>query len=154
MPIIGQLPHLSILLADDDLDDRYFFLKALKELDISVRFNTVEDGEKLIVYLLKNSETLPDVLFLDLNMPRKSGVECLEEIKANPTLKSLPVVIYSTSLYDDVSEHLYELGAHYYVRKTDFTELKLVIKQVLHMLVDNKFKRPLVSGFIVTPAIL
>lgn len=147
------LPHLTILLADDDRDDRYFFLKALQELSIRVRLNTVEDGEQLITYLLKNCKDLPDVLFLDLNMPRKSGAECLEEIKRNANLKSLPVVIYSTSLYEDVAEHLYALGAHYYVRKTDYAELKKVLKRVLLLLVENKFQRPSSSEFIITGAV-
>lgn len=147
------LPHLTILLADDDRDDRYFFLKALQELSIRVRLNTVDDGEQLITYLLKNFKDLPDVLFLDLNMPRKSGAECLEEIKRNPKLKALPVVIYSTSLYEDVAEHLYTLGAHYYVRKTDYAELKKVLKRVLLLLVENKFQRPSSNDFIITGAV-
>jgi CheY-like chemotaxis protein len=146
----GHFPHLTILLADDDRDDRYFFLKALKDLSLSVRFNTVEDGEQLITYLLKNVENLPDVLFLDLNMPRKSGSECLEEIKQHPKLKSLPVVIYSTSLYGDVADLLYRNGAHYYMRKSDFNEMKQVLKRVLTLLVESKFKRPPMREFIVS----
>lgn len=146
----AHFPHLTILLADDDRDDRYFFLKALKELSIPVTHHTVENGEQLIAHLLKNLNNLPDILFLDLNMPRKSGAECLEEIKQHPTLKTLPVVIYSTSLYDDVADHLYKSGAHYYVRKTEFGDLKPVLKKVMTQLVENRFKRPERSGFIIS----
>lgn len=146
----AHLPQLTILLADDDRDDRYFFLKALEELEIDVRHHTVENGEELIAYLLKNSANLPDILFLDLNMPRKSGAECLEEIKQHPKLNSLPVVIYSTSLYEDIADHLYRNGAHYYIRKTEFGDLKPVLKKVLTLLVESKFQRPPRSEFIVS----
>ena len=77
-----QNAPISILLADDDADDRFFFGKALKELPISTELTTVEDGEKLMSYLLKNSEKLPDVLFLDLNMPRKNGSNVFRRSKA------------------------------------------------------------------------
>ncbi|MGZ3902669.1 MAG: response regulator, partial [Bacteroidia bacterium] len=95
---------INILLADDDKDDRYFFEKALKTLSIKAQLTISEDGEKLMAYLLKHSEKLPDVLFLDLNMPRKNGAECLTEIKLHEKLKKLPVIIYSTSLHDDVAD--------------------------------------------------
>lgn len=146
----APFPHLNILLADDDRDDRYFFLKALKELSIPESHTTVENGEQLLAYLLKNTSNLPDVLFLDLNMPGKSGAECLEEIKQHAKIKALPVVIYSTSLYEDVADHLYRNGAHYYVRKTDYGDLKPLLKKVLTLLVENRFKRPARSEFIVS----
>ena len=82
--------QLNFLLADDDTDDRYFFGKALKELSIPSTLTTVEDGEKLMDYLSENSKQLPDVLFLDLNMPCKNGAECLTEIKNDQQLKHLP----------------------------------------------------------------
>ncbi|MBC8048251.1 MAG: response regulator, partial [Fimbriimonadaceae bacterium] len=87
-------PHkdtINVLLADDDKDDRYFFDKALKQIPIATHLKTVADGEKLMDYLLKNDVPLPDVLFLDLNMPRKNGSECLAEIKRNEKLKEIPV---------------------------------------------------------------
>jgi CheY-like chemotaxis protein len=140
---------LHILLADDDHDDRYFFGKALKGLSIPTKLSTVEDGKKLMDHLLKHSNKLPSVLFLDLNMPRKNGSECLAEIKDNPKLKHLPVVIYSTSLHEDVAEVLYEKGAHYYVRKTDLAELEKILFRVLSLMVENNFERPAKAEFIV-----
>jgi CheY-like chemotaxis protein len=140
---------LHILLADDDKDDRYFFDKALKTLSIPVKLTTVEDGKKLMDYLLKHPNKLPSILFLDLNMPRKNGSECLAEIKDHPKLKQLPVIIYSTSLHDDVSDILYEKGAHYYVRKTDLAELEKILFHVLALMIENNFKRPSKSEFIV-----
>src|SRR5688500_20391697 len=71
---------IKVLLADDDIDDRYFFEKVLKSLMVNTELATVEDGERLMIYLAENSEKLPDILFLDLNMPKKNGTECLSEI--------------------------------------------------------------------------
>src|SRR5688572_24531741 len=114
---------VNILLADDDKDDRFFFFKALQELPFSTQLTVVEDGEKLIAYLKKNSGKLPDVLFMDMNMPRKNGSECLAEIKSDPKLNRLPVIIYSTSLNMEAADLLYDNGAHYYVSKRSYSEL-------------------------------
>ena len=98
----------NLLLADDDLDDCTFFKDALEELPLSATLSTVHDGVQLMSYLLSRSDDLPDVLFLDLNMSRKSGFECLSEIKLNDKLKAIPVVIFSTSQNLDVVNSLYQ----------------------------------------------
>jgi CheY-like chemotaxis protein len=134
--------QLHLLLADDDKDDRFFFTKALQELSIATRLTTVEDGEKLMEFLKSKNKALPDLLFLDLNMPRKNGSECLEEIKRTAKTKHLPVIIYSTSLLDDVADILYQNGAHYYIRKTDVPELKKIINYLLELVISKKFTRP------------
>lgn len=139
---------INILLADDDKDDRFFFDKALKVLTIPTQLSTVEDGELLMHYLFENVENLPDVLFLDLNMPRKKGSECLLEIKQNPSLKEIPVIIYSTSVHEDVADLLYKNGAHYYVQKTDLDELEKTLQYVLTMIIEKKFIRPEREDFI------
>src|ERR1017187_4447154 len=100
---IQHKPPLNIIFADDDIDDRSFFEKALKELPISTNLTTVNDGEQLMKYLADNSEQLPDVLFIDLNMPRKNGFECIVEIRENEKLKDLSVVIFSTPYPQDKS---------------------------------------------------
>lgn len=133
---------LNILLADDDKDDRFFFEKALEEVTIPTLLASVKDGQELMDYLLKNSEHLPDVIFLDINMPRKKGSECLAEIKADPKLKVLPVIIYSTSFHDDIADEFYKTGAHYYLQKRDFPELAKAIQSVLTMLADNPNQPP------------
>jgi CheY-like chemotaxis protein len=140
---------LRILLADDDADDRYFFDKALKALSITTHLSTVQDGKKLMDLLLNNSDELPDVLFLDLNMPLKNGSECLEEIKSSNKLKILPVVIYSTSLHEDVADLLFQRGAHYYVRKTDQEELEKILFHVLSSLTNTAFAKPPRSEFVI-----
>src|ERR1035437_760874 len=92
-----QHAPLSVLLTDDDADDCSFFDKALKEIPIVTHLTTVNDGEQLMKYLSENSEHLPDVLFLDINMPRKNGFECLHDIKENEKLKDLFVVMFTIS---------------------------------------------------------
>jgi len=139
---------LKILLADDDKDDRFFFDKALKVLPIPTMLTTVEDGEQLMDYLSKNSENLPDVLFLDLNMPRKKGEECLSEINLHPKLRELQVIIYSTSLNEEVANQLYKNGAYYYVQKTDLLELEKILLHILTMMKEKKFTRPARENFI------
>jgi CheY-like chemotaxis protein len=73
--------ELRVLLADDDADDCLFFKEALEELPLSTSLTIVNDGDQLMKWLLKNTSRLPHVLFLDLNMPRKNGFECLTEIR-------------------------------------------------------------------------
>lgn len=127
-----------IILADDDLDDRFFFEKALKEIPIPNRLTTVRDGEELMNYLHANTDQLPDVLFLDLSMPRKTGFECLTEIKEDDRLKDLPVIMLSTSFPRDnkyeqnIISMLYTIGAMDYIRKPgNYEKLKEVIHTAL-----------------------
>ncbi len=143
-----QHTPLNILLADDDKDDRFFFAKALEQLSIKTKLTTVSNGEKLMEYLAKNSEKQPDILFLDLNMPRKNGSECLTEIKSNKKIKDFPIILYSTSLNDEIADILYRNGAHYYMRKCDLSELEKQLQHILAMLVENNFKRPSRNKFI------
>lgn len=129
--------QLHVLLADDDKDDRFFFKKALKEVPIFTKLSEVENGERLMEFLNKNTENLPDVIFLDINMPRKNGHECLLEIKRDKKLEKIPVIIYSTSLHEDIADILYQNGAHYYLKKCDFSELPSAIHKILARLINN-----------------
>ena len=139
-----QNAPLIILLAEDDKDDRFFFEKALKEIPIATHLKTVKDGEELMDFLTKNSEHLPDILFLDLSMPRKTGFECLSEIKENIKLKDIPVVVFSTSYSRDniyergLANMLCEIGAHNYIRKPgDFAQLKKIIHLSLTKVIEK-----------------
>jgi DNA-binding NarL/FixJ family response regulator len=102
-----------------------------------------------MTYLKKNVANLPQVLFLDLNMPRKNGAECLMEIKKSVELKELPVIIYSTSLHEDTATALYNAGAHYYLQKTTLSDLIIILDQVLNTLVETKFVTPGRENFVV-----
>ena len=137
----------NILLADDDTDDRYFFEKALKQKHPNIQLVTVVDGADLMAYLL-SCTTLPDVIFTDLNMPRKNGAECVAEIKQDPRLKSIPIVVYSTSLRDEVANALFILGVHYYLQKSSFVELAQHLDLIVQML-DKSRDRPNREEFVI-----
>ena len=133
-----KLKQLNILLADDDIDDCIFFKVALEELLLSTRLTTVHDGEQLMQLLTNETNELPHVLFLDINMPRKNGKECLVEIKLNNKLKHFPVIMFSTSYEKEVVNLLYDGGAQYFIRKpSDFSQFKKVIQQTLTLIMKN-----------------
>jgi len=144
--------HYNLLLADDDEDDCLFFKEALDEITVSATLSMVHDGVQLMDYLRNHSPNFPDVIFLDLNMPRKNGLECLTEIKNDPNLKTLPVIIFSTSLDSEIVDNLYQKGASFYIRKPgDFSKLKLVITKALTQASENNFKQPERASFILQP---
>ena len=130
-----------ILLVDDDKGDRFFFKNALSELSISIQFRNV-DGEELMDHLSKNSHELPDVIFLDLNMPCKNGFECLTEIKLSKKFQHIPVIVYSASFDEMVADELYKNGAHYYIQKTNFVELKKILQYVLTIMQEKRSSLP------------
>jgi len=138
-----------LLLADDDVDDCIFFKEALEELPFTSSLTTVNDGVELM-QLLKRSNNLPDMLFLDLNMPRKTGYECLSEIKSDDKLKNLPVIIISTSFEHDVVNSLYKEGADFYLCKPgDFSVLKQRIYSAVNLVANLPFKPRSKDKFVV-----
>ena len=135
-----SLKKLNILLADDDIDDCNFFKEALEALPITTELKTVHDGDELLNYLAENTTQIPHVLFLDINMPRKNGFECLAEIKHNDKLKDMPVVMFSTSKALDKINILFKTGADVYIHKpSNFSELVQVIHHALPMAAENIF---------------
>lgn len=145
-------PYHTLLLADDDIDDCLFFEDALNELSLNTTLSVVNDGVQLMQLLKEKVDDLPDVLFLDLNMPRKSGFDCLSEIKMIDKLKSLPVIIFSTSLNMETVDLLYEKGAHHYIRKPgDYEKLKKVILEAVTLISRNKLTQPAKEKFILLP---
>ena len=127
-----SIDTINILLADDDKDDCLFFKEALEELEVVAQLTLVADGQQLMHRLRSDTDRLPDVLFLDLNMPRINGMECLAEIKQSEKLRQLPVIIFSTSYEQEIVNLLYKSGAQHYIRKPNsFTQLAAVIKQAL-----------------------
>lgn len=125
---------LHIMLADDDDDDRLFFREAFEEIKIDYKLSMFNDGEQLMEYLHIPSNEVPDVIFLDLNMPRKSGLECLREIRADERLKKISVAIYSTSSSEQDIEDTFVNGANVYIKKpNDFNMLKKILSDVVHI---------------------
>jgi CheY-like chemotaxis protein len=120
--------QLMILMADDDPDDRLLVKDALAECHpeqrLAERVRFVDDGEELMDYLVRRgkftdhaSSPRPDLILLDLNMPRKDGREALREIRAHPELRRIPVVVFTTSKADTDISLIYELGANSFVTK-------------------------------------
>jgi CheY-like chemotaxis protein len=142
---------LNILLADDDKDDCLFFEMALDALSTQTTIETVVDGEKLMEYLAENLKKLPDLLFLDLNMPRKNGFECLTEIRLNKALRKLPVIIFSTSYEQQVVNQLFKNGAKYFIRKpAEFPNLKKIIAKTIGLLLDKDVPNPARENFVLS----
>lgn len=126
--------HLNIMLADDDEDDRLFFEEAFEEVKIKTKITTFINGVELMNHLNDSKNPLPDIIFLDLNMPRKSGLECLQEIRNSDRLKQLTVAIYSTSSSEKDIEDTFIQGANVYIKKpSDFNKLRKIISEVVNM---------------------
>jgi CheY-like chemotaxis protein len=115
---------ITILLADDDPDDRQLTRDAFMENRLANELDCVEDGEELMDYLRRrgrysnmNGDPLPGLILLDLNMPRKDGREALKEIKADPDLRRIPIVVLTTSKAEEDILRSYDLGVNSYVTK-------------------------------------
>jgi CheY-like chemotaxis protein len=109
---------VHILLADDDKDDRLFFKQAFKGLKIDNRLSVFEDGIALMEYL-NGAEVLPDILFLDLNMPGKNGMECLREIRGNARFNNMSIAIYTSLSAPYIQDEILLGGANVYIKKPD-----------------------------------
>jgi len=127
-----------ILMADDDDDDRLLALDALAEARLEGDLHFVENGEELLDYLHHrgkyNSPTTaprPGLILLDLNMPRKDGREALREIKADPELRRIPIVVLTTSQADTDIGAIYELGANSFISKPFQFEALVAVMRVL-----------------------
>ncbi len=115
---------IVILLADDDEEDRMLAADAMRESRVANDLRFVEDGEELLDYLYKRNQyaapdaaPTPGLILLDLNMPRKDGREALREIKADPDLRRIPVVVLTTSKAEEDIYRTYDLGANSFITK-------------------------------------
>jgi CheY-like chemotaxis protein len=115
---------ITILLVDDDEEDRQMTLEALRESRLANDVRIAHDGEELMDYLLHRGQyanpadaPTPGLILLDLNMPRKDGREALEEIKTNPALRKIPVIVLTTSEAEEDIFRSYDLGVNSFVTK-------------------------------------
>lgn len=115
---------ITILIADDDEDDRLLAEDALRESRLANNLKFVEDGEQLMDYLKQRGEFAdpikaprPGLILLDLNMPRKDGREALREIKSDPSLRSIPVIVLTTSKAQEDVLKTYDLGVNSFITK-------------------------------------
>lgn len=126
--------YTYVVLADDDEDDRLLFTEAFKELKIKTKVATYDDCVALMDALKHPDSAIPNILFLDLNMPKKSGLDCLKEIKSNVRFKDIAIAIYSTSASEEDIENTFVNGANIYIKKpNDFIKLKKVLSDVVTM---------------------
>lgn len=121
-----------VVLVDDDRDDAELFHEALEEVDNSLLFQHFENAQAALAEWSKAKELLPDVIFLDLNLPQTSGWEILKHIRQTNQLASIPVVMYTTSSQKKEAEVAHDLGANFFITKpTDYNELKRLLTEVL-----------------------
>lgn len=114
-----------ILLVDDSDDDIFLVREAFRESGVAHRFNAISDAEEALVYLRENLHERPDVLLLDINMPRFNGFDVLEWVQADPDLREIPVVMLTTSEQPEDIRRATEGGACAYYRKpVDFRQLR------------------------------
>ena len=136
---------LHILLVDDDEADQLLFKKALEELEIKPKVNIINNGIELMTYLTKEKVKLPHIIFLDLNMPRKNGLDCLKEIRGNNKLKDISIAIYSTSDNEkDIEETLLNKANIYITKPDDFNVLKQLLYKAVaatHLYHGDTFNR-------------
>lgn len=112
------------LIVDDDKDDQDLFTEAVHEIDKTIRCYSASDCEEALRFLKSGERRVPDLIFLDLNLPRINGKQCLIELKKDITLRDIPVIIYSTSSERSDIEETTQLGAvHFLTKPNKFAEL-------------------------------
>jgi len=124
----------SVLLADDDDSDRILFKDAIQQLDLKISLEMVDSGDELMKHLSDTKKNLPDFIFLDLNMPKKNGFECLQEMRNNERLKKVSVIIYSaSSKLEDIHEALNKGANLYFSKSSTFQELVNRLQRIFAM---------------------
>lgn len=140
----------SIFLSDDDTDDCSLFSEALSEVQSEANLTIATDGVRLMQALNDFRTPQPEVIFLDLNMPRKNGFECLDEIRKSPKFMNIPVVIFSTSANADVVDRTFRQGANLYVTKpASYSLLKKTLAFILSIDRDQLNGKPTREKFVV-----
>ena len=127
---------VTVLMADDNPDDRFLTKEAFYEANLTNKLEFVENGEELLDYLNRSNkfsnlvgQPLPGLILLDLNMPRKDGREALKEIKSHPHFRRIPVVVLTTSKADEDVLRSYDLGVNSFILKPlSFDDFINVIK--------------------------
>jgi len=129
----SSLAPIEVLLVEDNRDDAAQMVEALEEGELETRVTVVEDGESAIAHLRRPGETPPDLILLDLHLPRKSGHEVLAVIKEDERLRRIPVVIMTASDDERAFRTAYELQANCCVRKpSDLDQFTLTVKKIEH----------------------
>lgn len=129
MSTANKIKH--IFLAEDDEDDVLLFNQILSEISGEITVTVSVNGVELM-NLLKETGTLPEIIFLDLNMPLKNGFQCLQEIRNNDAWKGIKIIMYSTSAHPHQIEKAYQSGADLYIQKaTNYIDFKELLKKCI-----------------------
>lgn len=132
MPSPKSILPKTLLIIDDDADDIELFCLAVGEIDKTIKCISARTGEDALLLLRKNILHKPDYIFLDLNMPRMNGKQCLQMIKKDPEFSEIPVIIYSTSKLPEDYNETKALGAvHFLTKPSKHSDLKKAISYVL-----------------------
>lgn len=138
-----------IFLADDDEDDTFLFEEALGQIRLTTKLVVAENGIELMKKLKVSTQT-PDLIFLDMNMPVKNGLECLMELRRSDIYQETPIVILSTSVAGYLLESAYNAGANLYIQKpTSFSSLIAILKKCV-LKKSELVNRPALSDFLIT----
>lgn len=123
----------AVLIVDDDRDDVELFSEALNEIDSSIKCLTASDGDQALEILRNHRVSLPDFIFLDLNMPRSGGKQCLIQIKKNKSWSDIPVIIYTTSRNEEDKRETKKLGAAGFITKpSNYKDICRVLDKIVN----------------------
>ncbi|MDR7210319.1 response regulator [Flavobacterium piscis] len=149
---MNKKKNIRILLTDDDEDDREFFADAIVDLQLNFPVEFCKNGLELLNRLYDKDLDIPDIIFLDLNMPGMSGFETLQQIREDIRFKNIPVIaIYSTSATSDSIKSTFGLGANaYLVKPVSFEDLKKLLRKVIEMDWGEKSKSSEMESYIIT----
>lgn len=141
--------RLRVILADDDDDDRRLLRRAIENVRVDIALHHIENGEKLIEYLSLCNGNIPDLIFLDLNMPKKNGLECLTEIRAHKKFNNTVIAIYSTSSAEKDMDLSFLAGANIYIIKPDnYETLKKIVADILSINWQYHTSRSSIENFV------
>jgi CheY-like chemotaxis protein len=125
---------MLVLAVDDDQEDLDLFCEAVAEIDSSIDLITANNGEGAINYLTQHAVMMPDFIFLDINMPKMDGRECLKAIRGNPSIKHIPVIVYSTSLSKSDKSLFETLDARFLTKVSTYDALISTLRDILGIL--------------------
>ncbi|RYY41713.1 MAG: response regulator [Chitinophagaceae bacterium] len=124
-------PIEKILLVDDDPDDAFLLERALAELPVPIKFHSIEDSDEVIAAVTLHR---PDLIFMDMNMPKKNGLECLQALQEQPVLANIPIILYSSSELASLMETAYAHGASLFFRKpSTFLGMVSALRTIVEM---------------------
>lgn len=149
--ILKKNSIVNILLAEDDEDDRDFFELALINVYPNSELTTLTNGEELFRFVNSEESEEIDIIFLDINMPRKNGQECLIEIRTEKKFEHVPVIMLSTSSNPKDIEDLFILGANMYITKSYLLSHLSILKKILELHTEGKLLKPERNKFVFEP---